>query len=158
MALIDHVLVLAHLQQQVIAPPPTRTWGETLLALGMDERMVAALPEPMRALAVGTAGDAHTTPSALDVQPSGLVVEVPWPCGCGAGLHAHHQFVRQAWAKHVAELERIDADHLAQHAIASIEGTHPLVTCSCGATFQAQGYWPADALEAWERHVREVPS
>ena len=156
MALIDHVLVLAHLQQQVIAPPPHQSWEDTLRKLGMPEHVIAALPPSAREQPVGTAGAAQTSPSALDVQPSGLVVEIPWPCGCGAGLHVHHEFVLGAWAKHVAELEHVDADHLEKHAIASIEGTHPLVTCRCGASFQAQGHWPADALEAWERHVREV--
>jgi len=157
MALTDHVVVLAHLQPQVISAPPAQNWEETLRRLGMPEETIAALPPSARAQSVGVAGDAVVSASALDIRPGGIVTEVDWPCSCGARLHAHHDFVLAAWAKHVAEAEGIDADHLERHAVQEIDGKwrpdgKPRVHCRCGARFESASLIPD--LTAWEQHVR----
>ncbi len=161
MALVDHVIVLSHLQPQVISGPPIQTWEDTLRKLEMPEHIISALPPGARQQPVGAAGEPKVSHSALDLRPSGLVVEVDWPCGCGAGLHGHHDFVLSAWAQHVAEAEGIDADHLEAHAVAEIEArwrpdATPRVHCRCGVHFTAAGHMPDEALAAWERHVRDL--
>lgn len=159
MALVDHVIVLAHLQQQVIAGPPTITYEEQLRAQGHPDEFIYLLKPEDREQRVGIAGEAVVTNAALDIRPSGVRVEVAWPCGCGIGLHVHHEFVLEAWAKHVAAQEGLAVDHLKQHVVQAIEGlSHPLgkprIHCSCGEWFQAKAYMPNDALAAWEAHVR----
>lgn len=157
MALTDHVVVLAHLQPQVISAPPVISWEDTLRKLGMPEATIAALPPSARAQPVGTAGEAVVSASALDIRPGGIVTEVDWPCGCGARLHGHHDFVLGAWAKHVAAVEGIDADHLERHAVQEIDGRwrpdgNPRVCCRCGEHFESASLIPD--LAAWEAHVR----
>jgi hypothetical protein len=156
MALIDHVVVLSHLQPQVIAGPPVQSYEETLRALRVPEEAILALPEAHRRQLVGVEGKAEVSVSALAISERGLVREVDWPCGCGAPLHRHHEFVVSAWAKHVAEIEKIDADHLLKHVIHAIAGSKPRVECACGEQFQAEGHFPNEALTAWEAHVRSV--
>ncbi len=159
MALVDHVIVLSHLQPQVMYAPPTQTWEETLRKLGMEEHIIAALPPSARQQPVGAAGEAKVSHSALDIRPSGIRVEVDWPCGCGAPLHGHHDFALSAWARHVAQIENIDPDHLEAHAVQEIEArwrpdATPRVHCRCGEHFTARGHLPDDALAAWEQHAR----
>ncbi len=159
MALTDHVLVLAHLGPQVISGPPTQSYEDALRLLGVPDVAIMALPEAHRQQRVGAAGEATATPSALSFTPTGIVTEVDWPCGCGKGLQAHHEFVLQAWAKHVAKAETIDADHLLKHAVRNIDGSwrpdgKPRVECLCGERFQSDDWFPD--LAAWEKHVRET--
>jgi hypothetical protein len=157
MALVDHVIVLAHLQPQVIAPPPSVTWESMLLTLGLPADKVAELPAAAREQAIGVAGEPVVSHSALDISRSGIVTEVDWPCGCGIRLHAHHELVLAAWARHVAPLEGIDADHLELHPIQEIDGRwrpdgNPRVRCLCGAHLESATLIPD--LAAWEAHVR----
>jgi hypothetical protein len=160
-ALTDHVIVLDHLQQQVIVGPPTISYEESLIAAGHDPEAFRKLLRPQDLeQRVGIAGEAVTSHQALDVRRnSGLVVEVAWPCGCGVGLHVHHEFVLAAWAKHAAAEEGVDAEHLEAHAIARIEASWrpdatPRVHCRCGVHFTSENALPDPALAAWEAHVR----
>lgn len=160
MALVDHVLVLDHVQPQVIAAPPTQAYEDVLRRLGVPEEAIRALPPAHLQQRVGAEGEAKTSASALNVSPGGIVTEVDWPCPCGARLHRHHDFVLQAWARHVAEVEDLDADHLEAHAVASITASwHPQATprviCLCGDRWTSPSHLPDAALAAWERHVRE---
>lgn len=161
MALADHVIVLSHLQPQVITGPPTISYEQHLRGLGMPDESISLLrPDDLQAR-VGIAGEAVVTHKALEIRKGGIAVEVAWPCGCGVGLHVHHDFVVGAWAKHVAALEGIDADHLETHVITEIEAlwrpdATPRVHCRCGDHFTAAGQLPEDALAAWERHVRQT--
>ena len=169
MALTDHVIVLSHLRPQVMEGPPVQSYEDTLRMLGVPEEAIAALPEAHRRTPVGMAGAAKLSNSALDVHPTGLldqhgqalqrVTEVQWVCGCGQGLHSHHEAILGAWTRHVAKLEGIDADHLEKHAVAEIDGKwrpdgKPRVVCACSERFESPEFLPGPALEAWERHVR----
>jgi hypothetical protein len=123
----------------------------------MEEHIIAALPPSARQQMVGAAGAPVMTASALHLTTSGIATEVEWPCSCGVRLHAHHDFVLPAWARHVAPLEEIDAEHLERHVIAEIDGKwrpdgRPRVQCRCGARFESETYFPD--LAAWEAHVR----
>lgn len=158
MALVDHVIVLSHLGPQVMTAPPTITWEETLRKLGMEEHVISALPPSAREQQIGIAGEAKVSHSALAVSPSGIVTEVAWPCSCGVELHIHHDFVLDAWAKHVAAVEGIDADHLEQHAVQEIDGRWcpdgpPRIYCRCGERFQGLSLLTSEGLALWAAHV-----
>lgn len=169
MALTDHVIVLDHLGPQVIEGPPVQAYEDTLRMLGVPEAAIAKLPEADRLQPVGLEGSAKVSSSALHVRPTSFVdkfgrpiqqvTEVDWPCGCGKGLHSHHEGVLQAWAQHVAALEGVDADHLELHAVQKIDGSwrpdgKPRVVCRCGEWFESDSYFPD--LAAWEQHVRAL--
>src|SRR5215469_14639085 len=159
MALVDHLVVLSHLQPQVVTGPPTISYEEHLRTLGMPAESIALLRPDDLAARVGIAGEAVVTHRALELRPNGLAVEVAWACGCGVGLHVHHELALGAWAKHAAAEEGVDADHLERHAVTEIEArwrpdATPRVHCRCGEHFTAAGHLPDDALAAWERHVR----
>lgn len=171
MALVDHIVVLAHLGPQVISGPPTAAYEDVLRLLEVPEEAIQALPLAHRQQRVGIAGEPAVTHSALDIRATNLAVfgingerrgiaqEVDWPCGCRTRLHPHHDGVPDAWAAHVAGLEGIDPDHLLKHMVADIEArwrpdATPRVHCRCGEHFTAAGHLPDDALAAWERHVR----
>lgn len=155
--LIDHALVMNHVQRHVIGHRDERLSLRQLLERsGAEQDLVDQADESV--VMVG-AGEPIVATGAPHHVGRGRFIEVAWPCGCGLALHADPERVLRTWARHVERECGIDADHLEQHCLAEVRGFTPTAYCSCGDAFTVSPeatdpFDPAHVLAKWEAHVR----
>lgn len=156
-SLVDHVLVVGHLQPQIVGHEMEKmTLRDVLHRSGVDSSDV---PRADLERVVPTAGRAIVIQGAAHHVGHGRFVEVPHACGCGGSLHGLPGQVPRAWALHTAVATGLDADLLQRHPVLHITGERATVTCACGRQFYASDNDPTDPgypLREWEEHVRET--